>query len=116
MVAILGLDKSEIHQAVQDMYTVVAEQPETPLHFPIGSNACLLAGYKEEQISQVPNNVLESFAGVGHPFRAEVIRSGSIVLDIGSGSGTDVFIASRLVGDSGKVWAMDFTAAMRKCT
>jgi arsenite methyltransferase len=113
MVAILGLDKKEIHRAVQDMYTVVAKQPDTPLHFPIGAKACRQAGYAEEQLRNTPQQVLESFAGVGCPFGAEVIKAGDIVLDVGSGSGTDVFTASRLVGEYGKVWAMDFTPAMR---
>ena len=32
--------------------------------------------------------------------------------DLIAGSGTDTLIASRLVGDSGKVWALDITPAM----
>ena len=35
------------------------------------------------------------------------------MLDIGSGSGTDVLIAQRLVGSRGKVYALDMTEAMR---
>jgi arsenite methyltransferase len=113
MVAVLGFSKEEIREAVKDMYTVVADKPETPLHFPIGREACLLAGYSEQQIDGLPASTLESFAGVGCPFRANIIKAGQTVLDIGSGSGTDVLIASQLVGDSGKVWALDLTPAMR---
>jgi ubiquinone/menaquinone biosynthesis C-methylase UbiE len=36
------------------------------------------------------------------------------VVDIGSGSGTDALIASRLVGPSGRVVALDVTDAMRR--
>ena len=36
MVAVLGYSKAEIRQAVRDMYTLVAEKPDSPLHFPIG--------------------------------------------------------------------------------
>ena len=113
MVAVLGLDKEEIHQAVQDMYTVVATEPETPLHFPIGFSACKLAGYDQNQVQHISTSVLDSFAGVGCPFHANVIKKGDVVLDVGSGSGTDVFIAADMVGQEGKVWAMDFTPAMR---
>ena len=113
MVAVLGFSKEEIRAAVTDMYTVVAEKPETPLHFPIGSEACLLAGYSQAQIENLPPAALESFAGVGCPFRAEIIKPGQTVLDVGSGSGTDVIIASRLVGPEDKVYALDFTPAMR---
>jgi ubiquinone/menaquinone biosynthesis C-methylase UbiE len=41
-----------------------------------------------------------------------VVRKGDVVLDIGSGSGTDVLIASRLVGAAGKVYGLDMTSAM----
>jgi arsenite methyltransferase len=41
-----------------------------------------------------------------------VIRPGDTVLDIGSGSGTDTLIASRLVGEAGHVWGLDITPAM----
>ena len=114
MVAVLGFSKEEIRDAVKDMYTVVADRPQTPLHFPVGREACLLAGYEEALIEHLPNDALESFAGVGCPHRADIIKSGQVVLDIGSGSGTDVLIASRLVGDRGKVWALDLTPAMRE--
>ena len=113
MVAVLGFSKEDIKKAVTDMYTVVAEAPSTPMHFPIGREACLLAGYSEQQISGLPQETLVSFAGVGCPFSADVIRPGHTVLDIGSGSGTDVLISSRLVGDSGRVIALDLTPAMR---
>jgi ubiquinone/menaquinone biosynthesis C-methylase UbiE len=49
---------------------------------------------------------------VGFPFRADVIRPGNRVLDIGSGSGTDVLSAARLVGPEGMVFALDMTPAM----
>ena len=113
MVAVLGFSKEEIKRAVQDMYTTVANKPRTPLHFPVGRKACLLAGYSEEQIGSLPESALESFAGVGCPFLADVINSGDTVLDVGSGSGTDVLISSDLVGDAGKVIALDLTEAMR---
>ena len=113
MVAVLGYSKEEIRQAVTEMYTVVANQPSAPLHFPIGKDACRLAGYDEAHIEELPPAVVESFAGVGNPFRAGVVGPGDTVLDVGSGSGTDVLLASRLVGDSGKVHALDLTPAMR---
>ena len=114
MVAVLGFSKEEIREAVKDMYTIVAEEPNTPLHFPIGRSACLKAGYDEAQINALPEVVIESFAGVGCPFRADIIKLGQTVLDIGSGSGTDVLIAANLVGETGCVKAFDLTPAMRE--
>lgn len=114
MVAVLGFSKEQIVGAVREMYTLVATRPETPLHFPVGEEACSRALYDPMLVKQVPAAALESFAGVGCPFRAGVIKQGDSVLDVGSGSGTDAIIASRMVGAHGRVWALDLTAAMRE--
>lgn len=114
MVAILGFTRDKIIAAVQDMYTQVATAPGRGFHFPVGREACLKAGYSESLLEGVPAAALESFAGVGCPFKADVIRAGDRVLDIGSGSGTDALIASRLVGPAGKVCSLDVTPAMVK--
>lgn len=112
MVAVLGFNREQILNAVRDMYTHVALEPERVFHFPTGRGACLFVGYPEEWLDKLPASAVESFAGVGFPFRADVIHPGDHVLDIGSGSGTDVFTAARLVDTMGKVYALDMTRAM----
>lgn len=112
MVAILGFARADILAAVKDMYTAVATEPAARFHFPVGHAACRAVGYPEDVLQGLPDPAVESFAGVGYPFRAGVIRPGDTVLDIGSGSGTDAFIASRLAGPAGKVYALDMTPAM----
>jgi SAM-dependent methyltransferase/TusA-related sulfurtransferase len=94
------------------MYTTVAREPEAEFHFPIGRRAAALAGYSDELLHHAPKSALESFAGVGCPFEAAVIRAGDTVLDVGSGSGTDAFIAGALTGPNGRVLALDVTRAM----
>lgn len=112
MAAIYGFSPQMIIAAVKDMYTAVAIAPNQSFHFPVGREACRLLGYSEDLLNHVPPMALESFAGVGYPFRSGAIRPGATVLDVGSGSGTDTLIASRLVGAQGKVWALDITPAM----
>ncbi|HEU5170609.1 MAG TPA: methyltransferase domain-containing protein [Gemmatimonadales bacterium] len=114
MVAILSNQRGVILDAVRRMYTEVANVPEREFHFPTGRRACEFVGYPAEQLDLLPPTALESFAGVGYPFAAGVIRSGDVVLDIGSGSGTDALIASRLVGAGGRVIGLDMTEAMRE--
>ncbi len=113
MVAILSNQRDVILDAVRRMYTDVATEPERGFHFPTGRAACEFVGYPNEQLDAVPATALESFAGVGYPFAASVIRLGDTVLDIGSGAGTDALIASTLVGAAGRVIALDMTDAMR---
>jgi len=113
MVAILSNQREVIFDAVQRMYTDVALMPEREFHFPTGRRGCEFVGYPAEQLDRLPAAAVESFAGVGYPFAAAVIRSGDTVLDIGSGSGTDAFIAAGIVGSSGRVIGLDLTEAMR---
>jgi arsenite methyltransferase len=113
MVAILSNQRDVILDAVRAMYTAVADTPEREFHFPTGRSACEFVGYPADQLDALPAAAVESFAGVGYPFAAGVIGAGDIVLDVGSGSGTDVLIASRLVGPRGHVYALDMTEAMR---
>jgi ubiquinone/menaquinone biosynthesis C-methylase UbiE len=112
MVAIFGFSRDKILTAVRDMYTAVATAPRQGFHFPVGRSACLAVGYPEAALDVLPPEALESFAGVGYPFRAGVIRPGDTVLDVGAGSGTDALIAARLAGPQGRVYALDMTPAM----
>ena len=101
-----------ITKAVQALYSQVAKEPTKAYHFPLGLEALRFLGYDERVLSKIPPTALESFAGVGHPFAAEAVREGDTVLDIGSGSGTDILYASLGVGRKGEVVGLDFTPAM----
>lgn len=114
MVVVTSTQRDVILDAVQAMYTAVATEPERGFHFPTGRRACELVGYPAAQLDALPPAAVESFAGVGYPFAATVIRAGDVVLDVGSGSGTDALIASWLAGPRGKVYALDLTDAMRR--
>src|SRR5262245_42622674 len=112
MVYIASLNKDLIFSAVREMYTDVARHPEREYHFPIGRAACVFVGYPEERLAELPAAAIESFAGVAYPFAANVLRAGDTVLDIGSGSGTDLQLAARIVGDRGQAIGLDMTPAM----
>ncbi len=113
MVAIRSNQREVIFDAVQRMYTDVALAPQREFHFPTGRRACEFVGYPADQLAWIPATAVESFSGVGYPFAAGVIHPGDVVLDIGSGSGTDALIAAGLVGAGGRVIGLDLTEAMR---
>lgn len=114
MVVITSNNRDIILDAVRGMYSHLARQPNDEFHFATGRFACEYVGYTSEELDPLPTGAVESFAGVAHPFEAKVIRDGDDVLDVGSGSGTDVLIASRMVGAEGSVTGLDMTRAMRE--
>lgn len=112
MVYVASLNKDLIFSAVRAMYTDVAIHPEREYHFPTGHAACVFVGYPPAGLAELPAVAIESFAGVAYPFAANVIGQGDTVLDIGSGAGTDLLLAARIVGDRGHAIGLDMTAAM----
>ena len=75
------------------------------LHFEVGRPLAERLGYPGALLDAIPAAALASFAGVGHHLDLAALRPGEAVLDLGSGSGTDVFCAAVLVGESGRVVA-----------
>lgn len=66
-------------------------------------------GYPAAELDPVPEEAIESFAGVGYYFHLARLKDGETVLDLGSGSGVDTFFASLKVGRHGKVIGVDMT-------
>jgi SAM-dependent methyltransferase len=114
MVVITSDQRDVIFDAVRAMYTDVAAHPERQFHFPHGRAACEFLGYPAGLLDRLPAAAVESFAGVGYPFAADVIRPGDTVLDVGSGSGTDALIAALRSAPGGRVIGLDLTEAMRR--
>ncbi len=103
------IDGERLAAAVKAMYRHVARGEETELHFEVGRNLAEHLGYAGELLDAIPAEALASFAGVGHHLDLAALQPGQAVLDLGSGSGTDVFCAAVLVGESGHVVGVDIT-------
>jgi arsenite methyltransferase len=103
------VDGERLEAEVKDMYRHVAREEQADLHFELGRELALELGYPAELLDAIPAEALASFAGVGHHLDLAAIQPGEAVLDLGSGSGTDVFCAAVLVGPSGRVVGVDIT-------
>ncbi len=103
------VDAGRLEAEVKDMYRQVAREEEAGLHFKVGRPLASRLGYAEDVLDAVPAEALASFAGVGYHFDLAALAAGEEVLDLGSGSGTDVFCAAVAVGESGRVVGVDFT-------
>lgn len=74
--------------------------------------AATMAGYQVTPGPSLPKEALESSFGCGNPLAMAGVKEGQTVLDLGSGAGLDLLIASRQVGASGRVIGVDMTDEM----
>jgi arsenite methyltransferase len=96
--------------AVRSKYAAVAESELSTNHDGVKAVAEAF-GYSAEELTSIP---AEANMGLscGNPTAIAQIRSGEVVVDLGSGGGLDVFLASKLVGSAGKAIGVDMTPEM----
>ncbi|MGD9707071.1 MAG: arsenite methyltransferase [Candidatus Delongbacteria bacterium] len=68
-------------------------------------------GYSVKDISSVPDGANMGL-GCGNPQAIASLKEGETVLDLGSGGGFDCFLASKAVGNTGRVIGVDMTPEM----
>jgi arsenite methyltransferase len=105
------LDTAELEQRVKTMYEEVALQPAHEFHFETGRPLAERLGYPPAELDRIPAAAIDSFAGVGYFLDLARISAGETVLDLGSGSGTDSFLAALAAGSDGRVLGIDMTDA-----
>lgn len=110
----------EIKQAVREQYSQIVEQAGQSC-CSTNSSCCgsnpeaeaMLAGYTKEQLAQIPEESVLGL-GCGNPAALADLKPGETVLDLGSGAGIDVFLASLKIGSQGKAIGVDMTPQMVK--
>lgn len=116
--------QDEIRQHVRDSYTRVAEAEASGECCGTASSCCGVSdddaintlistrlGYSGEDLDAVPQGA-DMGLGCGNPRAIAGLRSGEVVVDLGSGGGFDCFLASPQVGEHGRVIGVDMTPAM----
>ena len=106
-----SVDHAALEQHVRAMYQRVAEDPRGEFHFELGRALAERLGYDPLVLERIPSQAVESFAGVGHHFDLAALEPGQRVIDLGSGSGMDSFVAAIQVGEAGRVDGVDMTDA-----
>lgn len=104
----------ELESHVKNMYRAVALFPDSKFHFEMGREMAERLGYEPSDLDRIPAAAIESFAGVGYHFDLADLQQNQLVVDFGSGSGMDTFIASNKVGHGGNVVGIDMTDEQRK--
>jgi len=109
-------DMEEIKRAVRSAYGSLATSRTIPLDTgccePATKDKLLSYGYTKEELESLPESVIAMSDGCGNPTGLGMIRQGETVLDLGSGGGIDVFLASKKVGHGGRVIGLDMTPEM----
>jgi arsenite methyltransferase len=108
------VNAQELETKVQDMYREVAQNPLGEFHFEMGRSLAERLGYPSFDLDRIPAEAIESFAGVGYFFHLAAVQPSERVVDLGSGSGMDSFLAALAVGSAGRVIGVDMTDAQRE--
>jgi arsenite methyltransferase len=103
------VDVDELRDKVKVMYRAVADAPDGEFHFEMGRILAERLGYPSGELDVVPPEAIESFAGVGYHLGLAAIAAGERVVDLGSGSGMDAFVAAQHAGSTGEVVGIDMT-------
>jgi SAM-dependent methyltransferase len=101
-----------IQEAIKKKYRDVSLSSEGIFKYPSGRKGVLYLGYDPSIVKNMPDELIESFCGVGNPFISAKIREGETLLDTGCGAGFDLIMAGRLIGSTGYVYGIDLTPEM----
>src|SRR6266480_4676554 len=97
----LPVDVDVLRSEIEKTYTEVSTKPRRDFIFPTGRAWAQELGYPEPELSAIPNETVESFAGVANPWVHGRIEPDQRVLDLGCGAGTDLLIAAQMIGSQG---------------
>ncbi len=101
---LLSFAHKDTRTSVQDYYRQAAIAPRNEILNP--------AGYPDAIIEHVPETARVRAYGCGSPVLDAGIREGERVVDLGSGSGVECFIAAKQVGETGRVIGIDMLDSM----
>jgi len=108
----LPVDADALREQVRGKYRDVALDPGASFHFHTGRALASRLGYQTSEVDALPDQAVESFAGVANPFSLRQLSPGEKVVDVGSGGGFDSFVAAAQVGPAGQVIGIDMTTEM----
>jgi MoaA/NifB/PqqE/SkfB family radical SAM enzyme/ubiquinone/menaquinone biosynthesis C-methylase UbiE len=101
---VISLPGGAGHQSVQEFYGRAASLTNEEIVNPFGPG--------EAGLTFIPLDSRKRSYGCGSPVQDAAPQSGEVVVDLGSGSGVECFLAAAQVGPTGKVFGIDMTIEM----
>ncbi|NQT73350.1 MAG: arsenite methyltransferase [Chloroflexi bacterium] len=112
------MTEEELKTFIQEVYAQKAVQSEQFYPYCFAPKSALGAfaeteamGYSRDELESIPNESVMGL-GCGNPIAWAETKADDLVIDVGSGGGMDVFLASQKVGPKGKVIGIDITEEM----
>lgn len=103
--------EDEIRKRVREGYARIAENQTCCCDSNKADETSRKVGYTENEIQSVPEGANMNL-GCGNPVALASLKKGETVVDLGSGGGFDCFLATKRVGDKGRVIGVDMTPEM----
>jgi SAM-dependent methyltransferase len=104
------MTKLSITEQVQEKYAAVARSTLSSEHDGVRAVAEAF-GYTAEELAVLPAEVNMGLS-CGNPVATANLKPGEVVVDLGSGGGIDVLLASQKVGPTGRAVGIDMTPEM----
>ncbi len=101
---LLSMGDGSTQGLVRNFYAERAEEPDELILNPVV--------YDEDDISFIPQEARARMYGCGSPVADAQAAPGEVLVDLGSGSGVECFLAARAVGPHGAAIGVDMTDAM----
>jgi arsenite methyltransferase len=110
------MKENEIKEVVKGRYAHIAKQDQESCcpSCARGASSMLQTkgiGYSREDLEHIPEEAIMGL-GCGNPTAIADLKTGEVVLDLGSGAGVDVFLAAKKVGPTGRAIGVDMTKEM----
>jgi arsenite methyltransferase len=96
--------------SVKSKYGAVAQSSLSNNHAGVQAVAEAF-GYTAEELTSIPADANMGLS-CGNPTATAHLGPGEVVVDLGSGGGLDVFLASKMVGPTGRAIGIDMTPSM----
>jgi arsenite methyltransferase len=110
-------DADDLRTAVRDHYAKAAREASEPRCCgdpETGPDAFGRSAYDAAEQKMLPEAALVASLGCGNPTVRAELRTGEVVLDLGSGAGIDVLLSARRVAPTGKAYGLDMTPEMHE--
>mmetsp|Transcript_12377 Transcript_12377/g.33776 ORF Transcript_12377/g.33776 Transcript_12377/m.33776 type:complete len:409 (+) Transcript_12377:72-1298(+) len=101
------LPDNTVRESVQQYYTQLQGSEDLKTSACKTKTCAPIPGFMRKYMSDLPEEIVRRYYGCGTPLPSGI--SGLRVLDLGSGTGRDCYVAARMVGETGFVTGLDMT-------